>query len=166
MPISKLFCDTVPCYSSSKTLPSPFCSATQLHFVLSANSTQCVLAWKLSSNFLNFVISVTVCNVVDPPHHYCACQTASITCCLQMPVHDNSVTSHFSQQITLNLQRKLAYLEICSPVACRNLHLNLALTPVLCNLSQKGLTCSPDWELSEFVCSFLPQSKEQLVGLG
>ncbi|MEQ2176612.1 hypothetical protein GOODEAATRI_029796 [Goodea atripinnis] len=47
-----------PLLSIKYTSTSPRCLATPRHLVPSANSMQCVSAWKLSSNLRNFLMSV------------------------------------------------------------------------------------------------------------
>ncbi|KAJ8414684.1 hypothetical protein AAFF_G00038860 [Aldrovandia affinis] len=52
-----------PLLSIKLTSASPLRSAIPLLLVPSANSTQCISAWNLSSNFLNFAMSVMICKV-------------------------------------------------------------------------------------------------------
>lgn len=53
----------LPLLSIRRTSAWPRRSATPLHLVPSASSTECVLAWNSSSNLLNLARSVMICEV-------------------------------------------------------------------------------------------------------
>ena len=95
----------LPLLSIRQTSASPRRSATPTHCVPFTGSTQCVLAWNLSSNLLNFARSVTMCSCpaidhqashVDSScplthsegilHVLVICHPGDLTCVVSIPV--------------------------------------------------------------------------------